>query len=493
MSGLKNFLKIFKIDNISSLTLGAICGIYPFLFYVSNNFYATNSWENWGFYLLFFIGIPVVLFSIAIALINNIKILAKYKNQILFVLIILTVVFFTSYASSLTIKKKLLLATLVISALASLKLSDRYKKLLPLIIVVSILPLSKLGYKVYDQLREKPWLQPKDNIEEVVFSKTPNVYVIQPDGYVNQSMMEGDLYNYKSDLYNWLETKEYKIYNKFRSNYPASLNSNASLFAMQHHYFGSTLMPDLEMPYGRETISGDNPVVRIFKKNGYHTFFIAEDEYFQQNRCEQLYDYTNTNIDDIPYFGRGGDLTRDVLADVKEAFKVEVDKPKFFFIEKCLPHHVHFEIYENRIEAERLDYLSKIEEVNVWLKETINFIESQDPNAVIVILADHGGWVGVYDYPDMFSTRDATKIESIYAALCAIKWNGLENEGYDENLMSNVNVFRVLISALSENKALLNNLEADESYNLNNEGSLFKSVRKVIDKDGNVVYEKLNN
>lgn len=484
--------KLFSTDGISSIKLGLICGIYPFLFYVSNNFYATNSPENWLFYLLFFVGIPILIFSLIIALVHKFKFLQTYKNQILFVSIVFLVVLFTSYASSLLIKKKLLLATLVVSGILSFKLSDRYKKLLPLILIVSVLPLLKLGYKAFDQYTTKSWLQQPDDIENVVFVQKPNVYVIQPDGYVNKSMMQGDLYNHKTDMYDWLEENNFKIYDNFRSNYPASLNSNASLFAMQHHYFGSKLLPDLEMPYARETISGDNPVVRIFKNNGYHTFFIAEDEYFQQNRCEQLYDYTNTNLDDIPYFGGGGDLTRDVLSDIKEAFKVEVDKPKFFFVEKCLPHHVHFEIYENRLEAERLDYLSKVEEVNIWLKETINFIESNDPNALIVILADHGGWVGVYDYPEMFSTRDAKKIESIYAALCAIKWNGLENEEYDKNFMSNVNLFRVLFSALSKDKSYLEFLESDESYNLNSEGSFFKTVIKVIDENGKVVYEELN-
>ncbi|MBW2938912.1 hypothetical protein KXJ69_12410 [Aureisphaera sp. CAU 1614] len=382
---------------------------------------------------------------------------------------------------------------LVVAVLLSIKLSDRYKKLLSLILVVSILPLAKLGYKIYDQVREKSWLQQPDNIEEIVFKQTPNVYMIQPDGYVNKSMMEGGLYNYETEFYDWLETNDFTLYNTFRSNYPASLNSNASLFAMRHHYFGSSLLPDLEMPYARESISGDNPVVRIFKNNGYFTFFIAEDEYFQQNRCEQLYDYTNTNLDEIPYFGLGGDLKRDVLADVKEAFTIKVDKPKFFFIEKCLPHHVHFDAAKDRIETERLDYLSKIEEVNIWLKETINFISKKDPNGIILVLADHGGWVGMENYREMFSTRDATKIHSIYAALFAVKWNGIENTGYDEDLKSNVNVFRVLFSAMSKNNVYLKHLESNDSYNLNNEGSFFKSVRKVIDDNGNAVYENLKN
>ena len=110
------------------------------------------------------------------------------------------------------LKKKLLLVALVVSVLLSLKLSDRYKKLLPLILVVSILPLSKLAYKVYDQYSEKTWLMPTDPIEEVTFAQKPNVYVIQPDGYVSKSMMESDLYNYETTMYNWLETNNLKIY-----------------------------------------------------------------------------------------------------------------------------------------------------------------------------------------------------------------------------------------------------------------------------------------
>ncbi|MEZ4875074.1 MAG: hypothetical protein R2793_06420 [Flavobacteriaceae bacterium] len=488
---MKKIWDVFTIDGISSLRLGLICGIYPFLFYVSNNFYATNSWKYWLVFFLFFIGIPMLLFSITVPLLKNVRKLSPYRNHILFVLIVLVVIFFTSYASSLLIKKKLLVISLVILVLLSFKLSDRYKKLLPLILIVSILPLAKLGYKMYDQYRDKPWLHLPDDIESANFEQTPNIYMIQPDGYVSQRLMESNTYQYKDSLYGWLKANDFTLYEDFRSNYPASLNSNASLFAMRHHYFGSALLPALEMPYARETISGDNPVVRIFKKNGYFTLFIAEDEYFQQNRCPQFYDYTNTDLSEIPYFGGGGDLKRDVLADVKDAFKLEVKKPKFFFIEKCLPHHVHFEMKGDRIEAERLDYLSKIEEVNLWLKETIGFITDHDPNAVILVLADHGGWVGMRNYKEMFSTRDAAKIESIYGTLCAVKWNGLENKGYDEKMRTHVNIFRVLFSVLSKNEGYLDYLETDDSYNLNNEGTFFPSVRKVIDVNGEVVYEPL--
>lgn len=483
--------KYLSLDGMNPVKIGLICGVYPFLFYMSNNFFATNSWEHWGFFALFFIGIPVVIFTLLAVLIRSAPKLQRYEKQLIFVAIIFITALFLSYASSLLIKKKLLLGVLVIAGLASLKLADRYKKLLPLILVVSILPFAKIVYKLYENVSEKEWLQQPDAIEEATFTSTPNVYMIQPDGYVGRSMMEGALYNYKSDLYDWLANASFTVYDDFRSNYPASLNSNASLFAMRHHRFGSDLMPDFEMPFAREVISGDNPVVRLFKKNNYETYFIAQDEYFQQNFAPQLYDHFNIDINDVAYFSKGKSVTKAVLPDVKEAFAIATsNRPKFFFIEKCLPHHVHFYAKGDRVKEERKEYLEKIEEVNEWLKETINFITSKDPDGIIIVLADHGGWVGMKNYAEMFSTKDAVHINSIYSTLAAVKWNGFKKGQEDADLKTNVNMFRVLFSVLSENPAYLKQMEDNASYNLHRESSFFNGVVKVIDDKGKVVYEK---
>jgi hypothetical protein len=86
----------------------------------------------------------------------------------------------------------------------------------------------------------------------------------------------------------------------------------------------------------------------------------------------------------------------------------------------------------------------------------------------------------------MFSTNDSQQIRSIYATLAAIKWNGHLKEGMDAVLSSNVNIFRVLFSILSENPEYLKYLEEDSSYNLQN-GTFSKSVRAVIDDNGKVI------
>jgi hypothetical protein len=358
---------------------------------------------------------------------------------------------------------------------------------------MTVIPIFKNVVHFYDEFRNTNWTQAPSDLEGVIFKKSPNVYMIQPDGYVSEEMMNGQLYNHKTDMFDWLRSNDFKVYPNFRSNYPASLSSNSSMFAMKQHYFGGSVFHSIETPRAREFIVGESPVISTFKKNGYRNYFIVQDEYFQQNRREQAFDYYNIAIDEIPSFCNGNMVKKVVFEDLKFAMKKEKSaQPKFFFIEKLLPHHVHFHAPENRIEAERKEYLEKIDEVTLWLKEVVNHIQKEDPSAIIIVLADHGGWVGLENYNQMFSTSDEDAINSIYANISAIKWNGNLIEGFDEGLTSNVNLFRVLFSVLSENKSYLDNLEDDASYNLRVGNPFTKKVYKVIDDKGQIVNEKHN-
>tara|TARA_R100000935_G_scaffold57371_1_gene91191 strand:- start:1881 stop:2648 length:768 start_codon:yes stop_codon:yes gene_type:complete len=253
---------------------------------------------------------------------------------------------------------------------------------------------------------------------------------------------------------------------------------------MKQHRFGQVLFPSIDMPNSRDLIAGDNNAISILRQNGYKNFFIVQDEYFQQNRPKQTYDYYNINPDEIPYFSNDNNVKKVVFNDLKAAMDtVTMEGPRFYFVEKLLPHHIHFAASK---EEERKTYLNKIEEVNHWLKTSINYISKKDPNAIIIILADHGGWVGLGSYPEMFSTTNPNQINSIYATLAAIKWNGNLKNGMDAQLKSNVNLFRVLFSVLSENPEYLKYLEDDSSYNLQ-QGTFWKSVRAVIDDSGSVI------
>lgn len=481
---MSNFFKKYFTEGFNPLLTGLICGFYPLVFYFSNNYSAINSWEHLGFFLLFFIGIPIVVFLVASLLFKYSKALLKYKPHILFVLIIMTVATLMSQAMYLTIKKKLLLGLLIIVVLAAWKFHAHFKKLLVIILLMSILPTLDCILKIIEHEQKMEWTQLPDTIENVKFKVTPNIYIIQPDGYVGKDMMENDLYHFSNPFYAWLENKDFKIYKNFRSNYPASLTSNSSMFAMKQHRFGNVLFPSIDMPNARDIIAGNNSAIKILRNNGYKNFFIVQDEYFQQNRPESTYDYYNLDLDEIPYFSDDNNVKKVVFNDLKAAMDtVNITGPRFYFVEKLLPHHIHFTASK---EAERDSYIKKIQEVNVWLETTLSYISEKDPNAIVIVLADHGGWVGLGSYGEMFSTKNSDHIHSIYSTLAAIKWNGHLKEGMDDNLKSNVNIFRVLFSVLSENPEYLKYLEDDSSYNLQN-GTFYKSVRPVIDDSGKVI------
>lgn len=466
-------------------------GLYPFLFYYSNNFASINSVSHLLYFLGYFFGIPYLVFGVLQLFFTISDTLRQYKTHVIFVTIIMCVCTLMSYASYLTYKKKALVVILVVSILLSLKLHQQYKKLIVLVLLMTILPILKNGVHLYDQFKNAEWLTAPEDIGTVTFKKSPNVYLIQPDGYVGPQMMKSDLYNHTTDLYDWLETNSFKVYDNFRSNYPASLASNSSMFAMKHHYFGGSLINTIEVPRARDMIVGESPVTNVFKKNGYSNYFVVQDEYFQQNKGEEGYDYYNIEQSEIPSFCNGNMVKKVVFEDLKKAMKVDdSNTPKFFFVEKLLPHHVHFYAPGDRVAAERKEYLEKIDEVSEWLKVTVSYIQKEDPTAIIIILADHGGWVGIENYNEMFSTQDEAKIASIYSAIAAIQWNGHLNEGYDTELKSNVNLFRVLFSVLSENKSYLENLEDNSSYNLSIGNPLYNQVVKVIDDSGAKVYEK---
>lgn len=481
---------IVKSDKDVPLLAGFIIGLYPLLFFYSNNYPFVNHWQHFLVYTAIYIVLPCCITVISYFIFNRIPPLKPYKKHLLFVLLIFLTSVFMCQVLYFTFKKKILLGILILSCLLSIKLYHQYKRIIFIIVILMLFPMFKCFIHIYEHIRPSQWTKIEDTIVKAKFIIKPNVYMIQPDGYVSRKVLEAEPYSYKTDFYDWLAVNDFTVYNNFNSNYPASITSNASMFAMKHHYFDDVLFPDIEMPKGRKTIM-DNNAVAIFKNNGYETFYIAQEEYFQQNKIEGNYDHYNIKTSEIPLFTRGGKLVKNVNKDLEDGMAFVSEKPKFFFVEKVLPHHIHFDAPQaNRIKTERQLYINKLEEANAWLKKTVAMINAKDSNAVIIILADHGGWVGMQDFNEFYKTNDRSLINSTFGNLAAIQWKGINHLPYDAKLKSNVNVFRVLFACLSENKSYLDHMEGDASFNLRPDNFFSKTVYKLIDQEGKVVNKK---
>uniref|UniRef100_UPI0025FC8DF1 hypothetical protein n=1 Tax=uncultured Flavobacterium sp. TaxID=165435 RepID=UPI0025FC8DF1 len=111
---LRNRLTAF-FDNPKDVPLlaGFICGLYPFLFFYSNNYTSVNSWSHAGFFFLVSViicTIATVIFYYLFALHPKLR---QYGKHLLFVLPVMIMASMLSYAMFFTFKKKILLALLI--------------------------------------------------------------------------------------------------------------------------------------------------------------------------------------------------------------------------------------------------------------------------------------------------------------------------------------------------------------------------------------------
>jgi hypothetical protein len=113
-----------------------------------------------------------------------------------------------------------------------------------------------------------------------------------------------------------------------------------------------------------------------------------------------------------------------------------------------------------------------------------------DDNPLIVIMADHGGYVGFeYTRQSHTMTNDRDLIYSIFSSILSIKWPNGDEPEVGRAIKSPVNLFRVLFSYLGEEPALLNELEEDASYIHLREGDE-KGIYQYIDASGKINIRK---
>ena len=118
----------------------------------------------------------------------------------------------------------------------------------------------------------------------------------------------------------------------------------------------------------------------------------------------------------------------------------------------------------------------------------VGHIIKNDPQAMIIIGADHGGFAGYGYMSEAFETRTENPLlaKSIFGAQLAIKWN-MSPEGYDAALGSSVNLFRAVFARLAENKKYLKSTQDNGSY-ITLESP--KGLYRYINNNGKPVFEK---
>ncbi len=470
---------------------GLATGLYPLLFYFTNNFMMINSWKHLVFFLFSCVLFPVCFFLF-------LRYFFKDKD------VTLTLRAFTfcnvlgfSIFIQVCLTGQIHFLYVLVSVFFAFVIAYFFYKFLRKFIALQLI-LAVLGifwfvpvmykYLIYTD----KWMQQPDSITEAIFIKRPNIYLIEPDGYLNLSEFKQGYYNKDSGGFKeYLESKNFTHYDNFRSNYNATLPSNTSIFAMRHHY-NNIGFNESEVLNGRKIIITDNPVLQIFRNNNYKTHYLAEWPNLISNLPEMGYDVCNYDYNEVGYVGDGYYEKKDIVQPLKRYINEESERSKFFFVHVFAPGHINFS--ENKAmgaKKERDMWYANLKQANEKLEEVINIITDKDPTALICIMADHGGYVG-FDYMKQIHTKtqNIDLLHSAYSTIFAIKWPNNERFEEDSKFKSSVNVFRILFSYLSDNKEYLDYLEEDSSFIKIEKGAEVGEY-KVLDENGKMVFEKL--
>jgi Sulfatase len=464
-------------------------GLYPLLYYYNSNFTSVNSWSQFSFFIISFLLVPITIFYLLFFLFKQINGLKKYSK---YVVAILNYTWFTFLVILITngFENKILILLLFVAVVLGILLFKHVNKIILVQCLMAMIIFPKLIPDLYKYFAySNVWMEQPDAIEQVVFKRRPNIYMIQPDGYANFLEIKKGYYNFDNKSFEkFLVSNNFKLYQDIRSNYNSTLSSNSSMFAMKHHYLG-----DNEFYNSRAIIAGDNPVISIFKKNNYKTFLMLEKSYLLINRPKIKYDFCNIEFNEISFLDRGFEIDKDLIQDLKKTIQNNVDTNNFYFIEKLKPNHItNLKHASQGKEVERNNYLKNVKEANIWLKDVINLILKEDNNCLIVIAADHGGYVGMNSSSEGDRKQtDRDIIYSIFTTALAIKWTD-EVPLFDDKLKTNVNLFRILFSYLSKNEIYLKHLQDDKSFMLINKGAP-KGVYEYIDVNNNIIFKKFSN
>ncbi|MCL6296549.1 hypothetical protein [Jejuia spongiicola] len=405
----------------------------------------------------------------------------------------LTVFTFFVILSTYGFKNKLLVLFILASFFLAIIVKNQINKIIVFQYLLALFVFIKLFPDFYKAVTySTKWQEQPDDIEDVVFKKTPNIYIIQPDGYAGFSELKKGYYNYdNSEFENFLIEENFKLYNDYRSNYVSTLSSNSSMFSMKHHYYNNTKANNKELYNAREVIAGNNSVISILKKNKYKSFLLLERPYLLVNRPDIYYDYCNIDFKEISFLARGFEIEKEVVSELEQSISENISANNFYFIGLMRPSHISVNKNESKgIKKEREGYLIDLEKANQSLKEIVKIIKEKDNNSLIVIVADHGGFIGLnYSLETGIKQIDRDLIYSIYTSALAIKWPDDVPPYFDNKLSTSVNLFRILFSYLSKNESYLNYLEENKSFALIKEGAPY-GVYEYIDEKGSIVFNK---
>ena len=187
---MKQNLKETSRQFVFPIALGIASGLYPVFFYYTNNFTLVSSWKQLAFFIGLFIAVPVGIFLLIQFATRKTKV-AVWRQRLYTFLSVAFFLLFISICLLAEIEPMHSGLAVIIGAVVAWLLYKQLPKIMALQYILAIVGLFSLVPIVYKQLTySADWMNQPDAILEVNFQQKPNVYYIQPDGYLNFSEID---------------------------------------------------------------------------------------------------------------------------------------------------------------------------------------------------------------------------------------------------------------------------------------------------------------
>lgn len=383
-----------------------------------------------------------------------------------------------------------------------------YKVLLFALVFMFATQVYRSGARYLEIHKGLSYSYPAPNLSKPANSpaEKPDIYYLLFDRYTSADTLKSNFKYDNSDLMNFLKDNDFVTRDGAYSNYPFTTPSVSSTMSMNYlpefkDMFDSGKDGNWDNLFPYRSILNNPPVAQILKQNDYKYNQVSS--WWDFTRLRVKADSDPTKSFRINFFGAKfylSDVQRDIIhksifspwlkkgvtiGDAKivkydldrspaENFNSQIDalktiaasgdkaQPNFTFAHILAPHppYVFNEdgsapSYDNEANdngvPERTKYTNEITYINKRIKETLTYIKTQSPNAVIVLQADEGpypeqfrGAMTPYNYYDP-ANLPLDQMKQKFGILASYYMPGVDKEEL-KNLDASVNSFRFVLN-----------------------------------------------
>jgi hypothetical protein len=489
---------------------------YPTIFALSQNWYALSSTKIVWLIVAVAFALPLLTYSAVILvglLLRGFGLVGKWPGRIeaALVAIFCSLFLFLLFGGALlaVLPNEIVIFALFLlaaAALAWLFLRGRQRYfsfvVLALFLVAGLSWITSFVSYQLSPLTRATRAEARD-LSAAKLTDRPNIYFFIYDAYGNRESYR-QVHGFDNEAqYATLEAAGFKVVHTY-SNYTATWPTTLSFFLGEHHYYELSSGVD-DSKFGRSMLAGlsPNPLLQALRNNGYRIQYIHHNDYFVNARGVLDFNYPEVRTDGaLAVFGNpiidrligaGGDEAERIdnsdqmkmlLAHIKPPASAN-GEPWFTFSHVALPSHSPTNKSWQELGDYSEIYAKRTNDANAHMSKVIAAIKQRDPDAIIVLIGDHGSWRyrnvwGKGGDPNQIieaaDINPAIVTLDVFGIMIAIYSNG-RCDSLVYPTLTPVNVMRVIFACLSGDRSLAQPLAADISLMWRGKQNLWLTAR----------------